>query len=74
MSEQEMDEAFTRFFRAANAHSSTIPGAGLGLAITKSIVENHRGYITLSSSPGEGTTATLTLPAADVDTPAVAAT
>lgn len=69
MSEEEVDQAFTRFFRAANAHSSTIPGAGLGLAITKSIVENHRGHITLSSSPGEGTTATLTLPSADVDTP-----
>ncbi|GGI00453.1 ATP-binding protein [Arthrobacter liuii] len=67
MTEEELDQAFTRFFRAANAHSSTIPGAGLGLAITKSIVENHRGYITLSSRPGEGTTATLTLPAADAD-------
>ncbi|BCW75452.1 hypothetical protein NicSoilB11_17770 [Arthrobacter sp. NicSoilB11] len=62
-----MDQAFTRFFRAANAHSSTIPGAGLGLAITKSIVEKHRGYITLSSNPGTGTTATLTIPAADME-------
>lgn len=67
MNKEEMDQAFTRFFRAANAHSSTIPGAGLGLAITKTIVENHRGYITLTSAPGQGTTAVLALPAADAD-------
>lgn len=67
MTNEELEQAFTRFFRAANAHSSTIPGAGLGLAITKSIMENHRGHVVLSSSPGQGTTATLTLPAADMD-------
>ncbi|MDJ0459893.1 ATP-binding protein [Arthrobacter sp. NQ7] len=67
MNEEELDQAFTRFFRAANAHSSTIPGAGLGLAITRSIMENHRGHVALSSSPGEGTTAVLTLPAAGID-------
>ncbi|MFB9652416.1 sensor histidine kinase [Pseudarthrobacter oxydans] len=33
MTEDELAQAFTRFFRAANAHSSAIPGAGLGLAI-----------------------------------------
>ncbi|WP_307090671.1 ATP-binding protein [Arthrobacter sp. B2I5] len=62
MTEEEMSQAFTRFFRAARLHSSTIPGAGLGLAITKSIIENHNGTITLSSSPGKGTTVSLTLP------------
>lgn len=67
MTEDELEQAFTRFFRAAHAHSSTIPGAGLGLAITKSIIENHRGRITLSSTPGSGTTAALALPAADRD-------
>lgn len=67
MNEEELDQAFTRFFRAANAHSSTIPGAGLGLAITRSIMENHRGHIRLSSVQGQGTTASLALPAADAD-------
>ncbi len=71
MSEEELDQAFTRFFRAANAHSSTIPGAGLGLAITRSIMENHRGHITLSSVPGQGTTAVLALPAADAEAPSM---
>jgi signal transduction histidine kinase len=67
MTEEELAQAFTRFFRAAGSHSSTIPGAGLGLAITKSIIENHRGNITLFSSMGEGTTAAITLPGADTE-------
>ncbi|MEW1982922.1 sensor histidine kinase [Pseudarthrobacter oxydans] len=73
MTEDELAQAFTRFFRAANAHSSAIPGAGLGLAITRSIVENHRGTISLSSSCGKGTTAVLTLPDADALHPSLAA-
>ncbi|MDT0168096.1 ATP-binding protein [Pseudarthrobacter sp. BRE9] len=67
MTEEEQSKAFTRFFRAANLHSSTIPGAGLGLAITKSIIENHNGTISISSSPGKGTTVSLTLPRAAAD-------
>ncbi|OAE02729.1 ATP-binding protein [Arthrobacter sp. OY3WO11] len=73
MTGDELGQAYTRFFRAANAHSSAIPGAGLGLAITKSIVENHRGTISLTSSPGKGTTAVLTLPEADTSLPSLAA-
>ncbi|MFJ6374605.1 ATP-binding protein [Pseudarthrobacter oxydans] len=73
MTEDELAQAFTRFFRAANAHSSAIPGAGLGLAITRSIVENHRGTISLSSSRGKGTTAVLTLPDAVALHPSLAA-
>ena len=37
-------------------------GTGLGLAVTKKIVEEHEGLITVSSSPGEGTEFILTLP------------
>ncbi|MEW1810215.1 HAMP domain-containing sensor histidine kinase [Pseudarthrobacter phenanthrenivorans] len=62
MTEDERSQALTRFFRAAHLHSSTIPGAGLGLPITKSIIENHKGTITISSGPGKGTTVILTLP------------
>ncbi|WP_306635132.1 sensor histidine kinase [Pseudarthrobacter siccitolerans] len=66
MTEEDLAQAFTRFFRTAKAHSSAIPGAGLGLAITRAIIENHRGSITLTSTHGKGTTATITLPDADV--------
>jgi signal transduction histidine kinase len=65
MTDEDLAQAFTRFFRTAKAHSSAIPGAGLGLAITRAIIENHRGSITLTSTHGKGTTATITLPDAD---------
>jgi signal transduction histidine kinase len=65
MTEEDLAQAFTRFFRTAKAHSSAIPGAGLGLAITRAIIENHRGSITLTSTHGQGTTATVTLPDAE---------
>ncbi len=40
-------------------------GSGLGLAVVHSIVQNHRGQISVQSKPGEGSTFTLLLPASD---------
>ncbi|HKS02707.1 MAG TPA: ATP-binding protein [Arthrobacter sp.] len=62
MDGQEQEQAFTKFFRAARSRDTAIPGAGLGLPISKTIVEGHGGSITLRSSPGQGTTVTLSLP------------
>ncbi|MFO0886239.1 MAG: protoglobin domain-containing protein [Pirellulales bacterium] len=44
-------------------HSDKARGLGLGLAICRSIVENHHGIISVASSPGEGTRFTVRLPA-----------
>ena len=44
-------------------HSKTdYPGTGIGLAICKKIVENHKGFITADSKPGEGSVFTVFLP------------
>jgi signal transduction histidine kinase len=64
MSREDQEQAFTKFFRAARSRETAIPGAGLGLPISKTIVEGHGGSISLTSTQGEGTTATFVLPAA----------
>ncbi|MEV7660566.1 ATP-binding protein [Paenarthrobacter sp. NPDC089316] len=63
MTEEEQAEAFTKFFRAGGVRKSAIPGVGLGLPISKAIVEAHGGTITLESVPGRGTTFTVKMPA-----------
>ena len=53
-----------RFYRVDKARSREVGGAGLGLSIARGIATLHHGTLTLSSVPGEGTSATLRLPAA----------
>jgi len=60
--EDDLDLLFERFYRASNARSARTPGTGLGLVISRTIVELHGGTITLASTVGEGTTATVTIP------------
>ena len=62
MDGQEQEQAFTKFFRSARSRETAIPGAGLGLPISKTIVEGHGGSISLRSEPGKGTTVTVNLP------------
>jgi signal transduction histidine kinase len=62
MSPEDQEQAFTKFFRSARSRETAIPGAGLGLPVSKTIIEGHGGSLSLTSSPGEGTTATFVLP------------
>ncbi|ASN20207.1 PAS domain-containing sensor histidine kinase [Arthrobacter sp. YN] len=62
MTEQEQHMAFAKFFRADHVMETAIQGAGLGLPITKAIIEAHGGTIKLSSQPDKGTTVILTVP------------
>ncbi|WP_345035213.1 PAS domain-containing sensor histidine kinase [Arthrobacter methylotrophus] len=63
MTADEAARIFTRFFRTDAARQAAIPGVGLGLSITKSIVERHGGSITCFSRPGGGSTFVVALPA-----------
>ena len=60
ISEEDYDRIFQRFERAAPLRH--YGGLGLGLYITRHIIEAHGGRISLRSSKGEGTTFTLELP------------
>ncbi|MCC9206307.1 ATP-binding response regulator [Arthrobacter sp. zg-Y769] len=62
--EADLPNLFRRFFRASNATSAAIPGTGLGLAIVQDIVLQHGGELGIASTVGQGTTATVQLPAA----------
>jgi signal transduction histidine kinase len=53
---------YDRFFRASGAADQAIPGTGLGLTITKAIVDAHGGSIELRSAVGRGTTFVVRLP------------
>ena len=55
---------FTPFFRADRSRARDTGGVGLGLVLSRGIVEAHGGTIAVESRPGEGTTFTIRLPAA----------
>lgn len=57
----DLPKILTPYFRTRQARE-TASGTGLGLGITKEIVEAHGGTLTIESSEGRGTTVTLVLP------------
>lgn len=58
----DRERLFSRFFRAKHAEEQSIQGVGLGLSITKSIVEGHGGRIEVDSEPGRGSVFRVRLP------------
>ncbi len=66
----EIDQLTQRFFRAGAAARGAVPGVGLGLSITRAVVEAHGGTLAIASTVGEGTTVTVRLPARPPETPA----
>lgn len=61
---EDQPRVFTPFFRGDRSRARDTGGAGLGLALSRRIVEAHGGRIGLESEPGRGTTVTVWLPAA----------
>jgi len=65
--EEHLPYLFDRFYRSDPSRARKYGGAGLGLAITKSIVELHGGTIRVNSVKGEGSTFCVDLPALERD-------
>jgi heavy metal sensor kinase len=60
--QQHIDHVFDRFYRVDTGRTRRAGGIGLGLAISKAIIEAHNGTITLASTPEVGTRVEIILP------------
>lgn len=67
--EKQQSKIFTKLFRADNARIVNPEGNGLGLYITKTVIEAAKGTIGFESEEGEGTTFTVTFPVAGAKKP-----
>lgn len=62
ISEEEINKIFTKFFRGDSSAQIVPNGSGLGLYITKNVIESIGGSISVSSTEGRGTSFNITLP------------
>ena len=62
MSAEDIDTAFSLFGQVASGMDRDYQGAGLGLALCKSIMEGHGGTLDIESELGVGTIVTLNFP------------
>jgi signal transduction histidine kinase/DNA-binding response OmpR family regulator len=62
ISEEELSKLFDRFYQVDSSFTREQEGTGIGLALTKELVELHRGIISVDSKLGSWTEFTVTLP------------
>jgi signal transduction histidine kinase len=62
ISKEDQDRLFDRFYRASPERRGGATGLGLGLYVTRRVVEAHGGTVGVESEPGEGSTFYFTLP------------
>ncbi|MBU1670463.1 MAG: PAS domain S-box protein [Actinobacteria bacterium] len=62
--EEELERVFDRFYQVDSSETRSFPGTGLGLYITRELVEAMGGDITVQSETGRGSTFTITVPLA----------
>lgn len=65
MNEEELNQLFSKFYRAQNDETKDIGGTGLGLFICKEIIERMGGKIWVESKKGEGSTFSFSLKLSD---------
>ena len=62
IAKEDLSRIFGRFWRADASRAREAGGLGVGLAVTKQIIERHHGFISVESELGKGTTFTIHLP------------
>ena len=67
ITEQNIEKIFDKFSRIDNPLTRKVQGSGLGLYITKSLIEKMNGMINVNSSEGKGSTFEVLLPFDNVE-------
>jgi two-component system cell cycle sensor histidine kinase PleC len=62
IAEEDLERLARPFEQVESQQAKTQKGTGLGLALTKSLIELHGGVMEIKSTPGVGTVVSLTLP------------
>ena len=62
IAKEDIPRTFSRFWRSASSRDRASGGLGVGLSITKEIVDRHNGTISVESELGKGTTFTISIP------------
>jgi len=62
ISKEDLPHIFSRFYQGKNSKTMSQNGSGIGLSLTKLIIEKHNGFIEVNSSLGEGSTFKFILP------------
>jgi len=66
IAKEDLPHIFDSLYRADKARNTSNGGGGMGLAITRRIIELHNGVITVDSHVGQGTSISLILPASQI--------
>jgi signal transduction histidine kinase len=62
ISQEDLIPLFEKYFRVKSSTGNHVPGTGLGLPVSRTIIERHQGRIWAESKVGEGTTLYFSLP------------